>query len=128
MIRSVIAVAAEGEHRGLFGMMCHGGVLVVVWRLRRLLAVVRWCAVMMVVDQECNDGSEAVRESLHSLEVRIKVLAAWIGWLLILSRSRVKLKLTWPREDIRRRRPPSTQFDIQKLQQLRETEGSGIDI
>lgn len=79
----------------------------------------------MIVDQECNDGIEAVRESLHSLKERIQVLAAWTGWLLILSRSRVKLK--WPREDIRRRRPPSTQFDIQQLQQLRKTEGSGIE-
>lgn len=40
MVRSVIAVATEGEHRGLFGMVCHGNVLVVVWRLRRLLVVV----------------------------------------------------------------------------------------
>lgn len=56
--------------------------------------MVRWCAVVMVVDQECGDGIEAVRESLHSLKVRSQVLAAWTGWLLILSRSRVKLKLT----------------------------------
>lgn len=30
MVRRVMVVAAEGEHRGLFGMVCHGGVLVVV--------------------------------------------------------------------------------------------------
>lgn len=30
MARDVITVAAEGEHRGLFRMVCHGGVFVVV--------------------------------------------------------------------------------------------------
>lgn len=54
-------------------------------------------AVMMVVDQEGDYGIEIVRESLHSLELGIQVMTAWTGWLLILSRSRMKLKLKWPR-------------------------------